>query len=254
MNRLRQVRKQKEITLKEVAEDTGISIANLSRYESEDVEPRRETWIKLADYYCVPVAYLMGLPDGLVQRVNKTQAMTIDNVKSNRLRELRKKLGFTRKQVSEDMKECGIDIPVSTLTKYEVGERNPKIDKLKDLAFYYKVPLSYLQGEPMNFEELHEAIIQWAEDRNMIKPDRLTGLAQLAKVTEELGELSAGINKNDEDKTKDSLGDIMVTLIILAQDLNFDLLDCLNSAYRVIQNRKGKTINGVFVKESDLHE
>lgn len=180
MNRLRQVRKQKEITLKEVAEDTGISEQVLSYYENEKREPKKETWIKLGDYYCVPVAYLMGLPDELVQHINKTQSMT--------------------------------------------------------------------------FEELHEAIIQWAEDRNMIKPDRLTGLAQLAKVTEELGELSAGINKSDEDKTKDSLGDIMVTLIILAQDLNLDLLDCLNSAYRVIQNRKGKTINGVFVKESDLHE
>ena len=181
MNRLRQVRKQKGLTLVKVAEDTGISIANLSRYESEDVEPRRETWVKLADYYDVPVSYLMGLPDGLVQHINK-------------------------------------------------------------------------KSQAMTFEELHEAIIQWAEDRNMIKPDRLTGLAQLAKVTEELGELSAGINKNDEDKTKDSLGDIMVTLIILAQDLNFDLLDCLRGAYNVIKNRKGKTINGVFVKESDLHE
>lgn len=99
-----------------------------------------------------------------------------------------------------------------------------------------------------------KAIIQWAEDRNMIKPDRLTGLAQLAKVTEELGELSAGINKNDEDKTKDSLGDILVTLIILSRDLNVDLLDCLREAYNVIKDRKGKTINGVFVKESDLHE
>ena len=178
MNRLRQVRKQKEITLKEVAEDTGISIANLSRYESEDVEPRRETWIKLADYYCVPVAYLMGLPDGLVQHINNSQAMT--------------------------------------------------------------------------FEELHEAIIQWAEDRNMISPKNAT--RQYMKVSEEYGELSAGINKNDKEKIKDSLGDSLVTLIILAQDLNFDLLDCLNSAYRVIQNRKGKTINGVFVKESDLHE
>lgn len=254
MNRLRQVRMLKGITLEEVSKDIGISIANLSRYESENVEPKKETWVKLADYYNVPVAYLMGLPDGLVQHINKTQAMTIDNVKSNRLRELRNKLGFTAKQASEDMKECGIDIPASTLIKYEVGERNPKIDKLKDLAFYYKVPLSYLQGEPMSFEELHEAIIQWAEYRNMIKPDRLTGLAQLAKVTEELGELSAGINKNDEDKTKDSLGDIMVTLIILAQDLDFDLLDCLRGAYNVIKNRKGKTINGVFVKESDLHE
>ena len=180
MNRLRQTRKLKGITLNEVAKDIGITKQALLYYETEKREPKKETWIKLADYYDVPVSYLMGLPDGLVQHINKTQSMT--------------------------------------------------------------------------FEELHEAIIQWAEDRNMIKPDRLIGLAQLAKVTEELGELSAGINKNDEDKTKDSLGDIMVTLIILAQDLNFDLLDCLNSAYRVIQNRKGKTINGVFVKESDLHE
>ena len=180
MNKLREARKIKGLTLKEVAEDVGIADNTLQKYETEKREPKKETWIKLADYYDVPVAYLMGLPDGLVQHINKSQAMT--------------------------------------------------------------------------FEELHEAIIQWANDRNMIKQDKLTVLSQLAKVTEEHGELSAGINKNDEDKTKDSLGDIMVTLIILAQDLNFDLLDCLNSAYRVIQNRKGKTINGVFVKESDLHE
>ena len=180
MNRLRQTRKLKGITLNEVAEDIGITKQALSYYETEKREPKKETWIKLADYYDVPVSYLMGLPDGLVQHINKSQSMT--------------------------------------------------------------------------FEELHEAIIQWAEDRNMIKPDRLTGLAQLAKVTEELGELSAGINKNDEDKTKDSLGDIMVTLIILAQDLNFDLLDCLNKAYNVIKDRKGKVIDGSYIKESDLHE
>ena len=180
MNRLRQVRMLKGITLEEVSKDIGISIANLSRYESENVEPKKETWVKLADYYDVPVSYLMGLPDGLVQHINKIQAMT--------------------------------------------------------------------------FEELHEAIIQWANDRNMIKQDRLTGLAQLAKVTEELGEISAGVNKNDKEKIEDSLGDILVTLIILAQDLNFDLLDCLNSAYNVIKDRKGKTINGVFIKETDLHK
>ncbi len=180
MNRLRRVRKQKRLTIKEVADEIGFSETRLHQYETEKREPKKETWIKLADYYNVPVAYLMGLPDGLVQHINKTQSM--------------------------------------------------------------------------NFEELHEAIIQWADDRNMINSDRLSVLAQFAKVSEEHGELSAGINKNDEDKTKDSLGDILVTLIILAQDLNLDLLDCLNSAYKVIQNRKGKTINGVFVKESDLHE
>ena len=104
----------------------------------------------------------------------------------------------------------------------------------------------------LNFEKLHEFIIQWAEDRKIISPKNVS--KQFMKVTEELGELAEGINKDNQGQIKDSLGDIMVTLIILAQDLNFDLLDCLNSAYRVIQNRKGKTINGVFVKESDLHE
>ncbi|UHL93205.1 helix-turn-helix domain-containing protein [Ligilactobacillus salivarius] len=178
MNRLRQTRKLKGITLDEVAKDIGITKQALSYYETEEREPKKETWIKLADYYCVPVSYLMGLPSGLVEYIDQ--------------------LGY------------------------------------------------------LNFEKLHEFIIQWAEDRKIISPKNVS--KQFMKVTEELGELAEGINKNDEDKTKDSLGDIMVTLIILAQDLNFDLLDCLNSAYRVIQNRKGKTINGVFVKESDLHE
>lgn len=252
MNRLRQVRKQKGLTLMKVAEDTGVPIANLSRYEREDADPKRETWLKLADYYCVPVAYLMGLPDGLVQHINKSQAMTIDDVKSNRLRELRKKLGFTRKQVSEDMKECGIDIPASTLSSYEKGVRKPKIDKLEDLAFYYRVPLSYLKGDPMNFEELQELVINWAYERNIIDVKKTP--KQFMKVTEELGELAEGINKDNQGQIKDSLGDILVTLIILSKDLDVDLLDCLRGAYDVIKDRTGKTVNGVFVKEEDLHE
>ena len=139
---------------------------------------KKETWIKLADYYDVPVAYLMGLPDGLVEYIDQ--------------------LGY------------------------------------------------------LNFEKLHEFIIKWANDRKIINPKNTSN--QFMKVTEELGEIAEGINKNNREQIKDSLGDILVTLIILAQDLNFDLLDCLNSAYNVIKDRKGKTINGVFVKESDLHE
>ena len=252
MNRLRQTRKLKGITLDEVAEDIGITKQALSYYETEKREPRKETWVKLADYYCVPVAYLMGLPDGLVQHINKSQAMTFDDVKSNRLRELRKKLGFTRNQVSEDMKECGINIPPSTLSSYEKGERKPKIDKLKDLAFYYRVPLSYLQGKPMNFEELQELVIDWAYERNIIDVKKTP--KQFMKVTEELGELAEGINKDNQGQIKDSLGDILVTLIILSKDLDVDLLDCLRGAYDVIKDRTGKTVNGVFVKEEDLHD
>lgn len=38
-------------------------------------------------------------------------------------------------------------------------------------------------------------------------------------------------------------------LNLTANEYNLDLLDCLESAYNVIKNRKGKMINGQFVKE-----
>ena len=178
MNRLRQVRKSKELTIKEVSEDTGISEQVLSYYENEKREPKKETWIKLADYYCVPVAYLMGLPSGLVEYIDRLGNMT--------------------------------------------------------------------------FEGLQDAIIQWGYERSIVSPKNTP--KQFMKVTEELGELAEGINKDNQGQIKDSLGDILVTLIILSKDLDVDLLDCLRGAYDVIKDRTGKTVNGVFVKEEDLHE
>ncbi|WP_171336028.1 MazG-like family protein [Enterococcus cecorum] len=47
----------------------------------------------------------------------------------------------------------------------------------------------------------------------------------------------------------------MVTenLTVLAYRLNTNLKECLAAAYDVIQDRRGKMVNGVFVKESDLN-
>lgn len=75
---------------------------------------------------------------------------------------------------------------------------------------------------------------------------------QFMKVVEELGELAEGINKGKPEEVKDSLGDVLVTLILLAEDLNLNLLDCLNSAWNEIKDRKGEVKNGSFVKEADL--
>ena len=48
------------------------------------------------------------------------------------------------------------------------------------------------------------------------------------------------------------MGDIFVTLIILCEQLNLDPVECLEKAYKKIESRQGKTINGTFVKEEDL--
>ena len=66
MNRLRELRKEKKLTLKEVSsqlEQNNLKISPdaLAKYERGDREPKLETWQKLADYFNVSVPYLQGL-------------------------------------------------------------------------------------------------------------------------------------------------------------------------------------------------
>lgn len=60
-NRLKQLRQSKDLTLKKVADDIGISENLIGKYEREEREPKLKTWIKLADYFNVSVSYLQGL-------------------------------------------------------------------------------------------------------------------------------------------------------------------------------------------------
>jgi len=58
--------------------------------------------------------------------------------------------------------------------------------------------------------------------------------------------------KNRPREIIDSIGDMYVVLTILSMQLNVDIELCVQAAYDEIENRKGKMIKGVFVKESDL--
>ena len=97
--------------------------------------------------------------------------------------------------------------------------------------------------------ELVKLVEQWAKDKNL---DQAEPSKQFLKVTEEVGEVAAALARNDKDMLRDGIGDVIVTLIILAIQNDMDLYECLNTAYDEIKGRKGKTVNGVFVKESDL--
>jgi NTP pyrophosphatase (non-canonical NTP hydrolase) len=99
----------------------------------------------------------------------------------------------------------------------------------------------------MKFEELNQKIVQWAEDRNLVTEENAT--KQMVKVVEEVGELAAGILRKDRELTTDSIGDVLVTIIILSAQLGLDPMHCLGAAYEEIKNRKGKTQNGIFIKE-----
>lgn len=101
----------------------------------------------------------------------------------------------------------------------------------------------------MNVQETTKLIKQWAEDRNLHTADPNK---QALKLGEEFGELCQGLAKGNKDLVIDSIGDMYVVMTILSMQLGINIDDCINIAYDEIKDRKGKMINGVFIKESDL--
>ena len=80
---------------------------------------------------------------------------------------------------------------------------------------------------------------------------------QWMRITEEVGEIRDVLLKptkftEPQAALKDAIGDTLVTIIVLAHQLDLDVTECLGIAYEEIKNRKGKMINGTFVKEEDL--
>lgn len=161
----------------------------------------------------------------------------------------------------------------------------------------------------MKLNKLITNVQQWSIARGLDKAD---SKKQMLKLYEEFGELASGLAKGNKEVVQDSIGDVVVMLIILAQqqglekisDFNIicnhlqpsDLMpqasetiglislrvrwtkdeieepivrlisylrtiakyenlkfeDCLLQAWNEIKDRKGKLIDGVWVKEEDL--
>jgi len=99
----------------------------------------------------------------------------------------------------------------------------------------------------MKLNNEFEPIRNWAEKKGILKSgDTKT---QFIKLTEEVGELSRAILKNDREEFVDAIGDCVVVLTNLAKINDLNIEDCINSAYSVIKERTGKMENGNFVKD-----
>ena len=61
MNRLKELRNQRGLTLDDIEAQTGIKRGTYSNYENNKTEPKLATWQKLADFFGVSVTYLQGI-------------------------------------------------------------------------------------------------------------------------------------------------------------------------------------------------
>lgn len=76
---------------------------------------------------------------------------------------------------------------------------------------------------------------------------------QYIKLQEETGEIASALLKDKRDEIKDGIGDAFVVLTILSMQLGTSIEECAGIAYDEIKDRKGKMVDGVFVKEADLN-
>ena len=96
-------------------------------------------------------------------------------------------------------------------------------------------------------EELVNKVAQWHHDRNLIKG--ATDKDQFCKLIQEAGELSDNICKGKD--MSDDIGDMIVVLINIAERNNLTLKEGLEKAWDDIKDRKGKMVDGIFIKEGD---
>ncbi len=125
--------------------------------------------------------------------------------------------------------------------------------------------------------EFGDLVRKWSDDRNLTNGS--DPLNQFKKLAEEMFELYGHLIQMHEHgqktigqyggqygelwreqkaeilaKIKDDVGDVSVVLAVICAQLGLDFEACLCGAWEEIKDRKGRMIDGVFVKEQDLPE
>ena len=99
-------------------------------------------------------------------------------------------------------------------------------------------------------DNIFNCIRAWADERGLY--DKGDPKTQYIKLMEETGEIGRALLKEDHDEIIDGIGDAVVVLTNLAELIGVPIEECIQSAYDVIAKRKGKMINGTFVKDEPM--
>ena len=125
---------------------------------------------------------------------------------------------------------------------------NPDRSYIYNKAFYEAFYNVSHTPDAVVEEERFDLIRDWAAKRGLY--DSGNSHTQYVKLQEEAGELAQAILKKDKPEIVDAIGDMVVVLTNLAHLEGVSIEGCIDAAYAEISNRKGKMIDGTFVKET----
>lgn len=129
-NRIRELRKSKKMTMRELGAVVGLAESTISQYETGKIQPDNETLLKLGEFFDVTVDYILSR--------NRWQESEPKS-KGKNMRNAREKAGFSQKQVALSL---GVSAP--TVSEWESGKKNPNAANLQKLSALYGVTTDFL--------------------------------------------------------------------------------------------------------------
>jgi len=99
----------------------------------------------------------------------------------------------------------------------------------------------------MIFETLKEKIHQWGAERDLYIQGTIFG--QVNKLKEETKEVEQAFLYEDKESFIKEIGDLYVVLINLCKMIDVTPEHCIYQAYEKIKDRKGKMVDGMYIKE-----
>lgn len=164
---------------------------------------------------------------------------------------------YRRIREIRDHLEMALDEAEGTL-KYQANKMTEGFTRLSEAMIYKELLDDAIKGinklgysiTPIDesIDDQVENVRQWAINKSL---DKAEPSKQMLKVVEETGEVAAALARGKRDDLRDGIGDVIVTLIILAEQNDMTIHECLEQAYGEIADRKGQMVDGVFVKDGD---
>lgn len=102
-------------------------------------------------------------------------------------------------------------------------------------------------SQEVQLPEYLEYIKAWHEARNLVGGSN--NPAQFLKLIEEVGELAGNLARGKD--IRDDVGDVLVVLANILAREGLTFTECAQKAWEDIRHRKGRMVNGVFIKEGD---
>lgn len=130
-------RKKLGLSQEELAEKLNISQKSISKYELGNRKPQYKVLVRMAEYFGVTTDYLLGVTDS----TENEPESSVTRKFGNRLRELRVSEGITQFQMA-----VILDTSKSNISKYEAGTVEPGMEKINEIARFFKVTTDYLFG------------------------------------------------------------------------------------------------------------